>query len=450
MSGSQTGAQEGMNHQPERDDQSASAGVRHVRAWREHLRARKDTELEQSLVRIGLASLVFIYLLHSIGFSREYGGVVYISLTYLLFSISVTLLAIISPSPSTARRLAGTAGDIVAVSYANIVAGEFCALFYGGYLWLSIANGFRYGRRFLYMTTFASCLGFGLVLLFSPFWVAHRVLGLGLLLWLAVLPMYVAVLLKRLEESLARAQEADKAKSRFLSNMSHELRTPLNAIIGYSQLLKEEVRENGGSTQFADLGKIEMAGQHLLGLINGVLDLSKIEAGKMDIVLEEVALKQELDRTIDTLVPAASGNGNRLVLNFDPALTTLRTDPVRLRQILLNLLSNACKFTKNGTITLHVRPDRCDGQGEVVFLVEDDGIGLDASQMEGLFQPFHQGDASTTRRYGGTGLGLALSKRLCELLGGSISVASTSGKGSVFMMRLPMQNGDHVTIDKSL
>jgi len=439
-----------MNDQPEQDDQAVSAGARRIRAWRERLRARQDTELEQSLVRIGLAVAVFVYLLHSIGFSREYGGVFYVSLAYLLFSISVTLLAVISPLPSAARRLAATTGDIVAVSYANIVAGEICAPFYGGYLWLSIANGFRYGRRFLYITTFAACLGFSLVLLFSPFWIAHRVLGLGLLLWLAVLPMYVAVLLKRLEESLARAQEADRAKSRFLANMSHELRTPLNAIIGYSQLLKEEVRENGGAAQFADLGKIEMAGQHLLGLINGVLDLSKIDAGKMDVVLEEVVLKQELDRTIETLGPAARANGNRLVLNLDPTLDTLRTDPVRLRQILLNLLSNACKFTNNGTISLHVRPERRDGQSEMVFLVEDEGIGLDAPQLEGLFRPFYQGDASTTRRYGGTGLGLALSKRLCELLGGSISVASTSGKGSIFMVRLPMQNGDRLMIDTSL
>ena len=428
-----------MNSKPDTDEQKVSRRAGPASAWRARLRARTDSELEQSLVRIGLASAVFIYLMGSVGLSPVYGGIAYVSTAYLLFSFGVTVFAVISPSKSVVRRYAGTAGDIIAVSYANIVAGEICAPFYGGYLWISIANGFRFGRRYLYVTTTMAGVAFGLVLLWSPYWIDHRLLGVGLLLWLALLPMYVGVLLKRLEVSLARAREADKAKTQFLANMSHELRTPLHAIIGYSQLLKDEARENRNTAGLADLDKIETAGQQLLGLINGVLDLSRIEAGKMDVAVEEIALRPELERALQSVQPGATSNGNRLVLEYNTSLETVHTDPVRLRQILLNLLSNACKFTRNGTVMLRVQPEPSDAPRDLVLRVEDDGIGIEESQLVCVFQPFHQADSSTTRRYGGTGLGLALSKGLCKLLGGSISVTSKPGRGSVFTVRLPLQ-----------
>ena len=243
---------------------------------------------------------------------------------------------------------------------------------------------------------------------------------------------------KRMQEELLKAkdaaEEASRAKSAFLANMSHELRTPLNAIIGYSEILEEDTCETGPPENVRDLQRIQAAGKHLLSLINGVLDLSKIEAGKMAVHLETFAVEPLVDEMVTTLRPVAERNHNRLELRMSGALGSMYADITKVRQILFNLLSNACKFTEHGTVTLDVERR----QERLVFKVSDTGIGMTPQQQSNLFQYFAQADSSTARKYGGTGLGLAISRRFTHMMGGEIHVSSATGEGSVFVLDLPV------------
>ena len=241
----------------------------------------------------------------------------------------------------------------------------------------------------------------------------------------------------RAEAAKEAAEEHSRAKSRFLANMSHELRTPLSAVIGYSEMLEEEAEELGQESLLKDLGKIKSNAKHLLGLINDVLDLSKVEAEKMDIYPEDIdiaAFATDAAGTVDALV---AKKGNRLVLDVAADVGHARTDAVKLRQCLFNLLSNAAKFTEAGTITLRVAREHTDGAGWLRFTVEDTGIGMTPEQLGRLFERFTQADETTTRKFGGTGLGLALSRAFAHLLGGDITVTSVEGRGTAFTLRIP-------------
>ncbi len=237
------------------------------------------------------------------------------------------------------------------------------------------------------------------------------------------------------------AEQANRTKSTFLANMSHELRTPLNAIIGYSEMLEEEAQERGLEDLAPDLGKIHAAGKHLLALINDVLDLSKIEAGKMELFLEDFdvrALVQDVEATIRPLVEK---NQNLLEVTCPPDIGTLHADLTRVRQILFNLMSNAAKFTQHGRVALEVFPRQLAGEGWIEFAVADTGIGLTPEQQRRLFQAFSQADPSTSRKYGGTGLGLVISRRFAQIMGGDIQIQSEFGRGSVITVRLPRVSG---------
>jgi CheY-like chemotaxis protein/nitrogen-specific signal transduction histidine kinase len=233
------------------------------------------------------------------------------------------------------------------------------------------------------------------------------------------------------------AAEANHAKSRFLANMSHELRTPMNAILGYSEMLIEDAKAMEQDDFVADLQKIHGAGQHLLGLINDVLDLSKVEAGQTDLYLESFDLSGLLDDVVHTVDALVVKNGNRLELVREPELGSMHADLTKLRQVLFNLVSNAAKFTRDGTVTLRARRERRDAAEWLHFSVSDTGIGIAEDQLELIFEEFAQADASTTREYGGTGLGLAITRRFCEMMGGSVDAESTLGVGTTFHVRLP-------------
>lgn len=233
------------------------------------------------------------------------------------------------------------------------------------------------------------------------------------------------------------AESANKAKSQFLANMSHELRTPLNAILGYSQMLEEEALDSGYEQISPDLHKIQTAGQHLLTLINEILDLSKIEAGRMELYLEEFDLDELLKEIISTAQPLASNNGNQLEVRCSGTLGKIRSDATKLRQILFNLISNAAKFTRNGCISVCASNCKIHERQWLTFKVQDSGIGMTPEQQQRLFQPFSQADCSTTRKYGGTGLGLVITKRFCAMLGGDIDVISEPGQGTTFNVSLP-------------
>ena len=252
-----------------------------------------------------------------------------------------------------------------------------------------------------------------------------------------------------LEVATREAQRANAAKSSFLANMSHELRTPLNAVIGYSEMLQEDAEEEGLETFVPDLKKINSAGKHLLSLINNVLDLSKIEAGKMTLFNEWIDVDQMVEGVVATIQPLIDKSGNRIELDCPSDNGRIFGDLTKIRQILFNLLSNAAKFTKQGLISLKIRKESVGADEEDILLeVSDTGIGMTEEQLESLFTAFTQADSSTTRNFGGTGLGLAITKQFAKLMGGDVSAASTFGKGSTFSLRLPVIYRDSPVVNQ--
>ena len=267
--------------------------------------------------------------------------------------------------------------------------------------------------------------------------------------YLFVMPFVYGVFVKRSNEFKSRidyvkteelkilrlqAQNASKAKSDFLANMSHELRTPLNAIIGYSEMLMEEAEDDGLDTYSDDLNKINSSGEHLLTLINDILDLSKIEAGKMELHIEEFEFEKHLSQIEATAKPLVEKNANEFVIEKPDDLEKLTNDQTKLRQILFNMLSNAAKFTKKGTVTLGITKD----DENVRFAVTDTGIGMNEEQIGKVFEEFTQAESSTSKDYGGTGLGLPISKMMTEMMGGVMEVESKEGKGTTFSITIPM------------
>jgi signal transduction histidine kinase len=243
-------------------------------------------------------------------------------------------------------------------------------------------------------------------------------------------------LFDEIQDKNRQLAEASQHKSQFVSSVSHELRTPLNAIIGLTEMMVTNAARFGTEKALEPLQRVNRAGTHLLGLINQVLDLSKIEAGKLELNPQTVQLVPLIDEVIGTARQLAEQNKNRLAAEVQDNLGTLTVDPMRLRQILLNLLSNACKFTKEGEVALHGR--RVSNGGHWIELsVSDTGIGMTPEQQAKLFEEFSQADAATAQRFGGTGLGLAITRKLARMMGGDVTVTSEPGKGSVFTVRLP-------------
>lgn len=362
----------------------------------------------------------------------------------LALALAIFIAICLWPAPSIARRATGMLADAGAATFCMFLAGEAGVLMIGVYLFITFGNGFRYGRSYLFACQALCIAGFSGVLAYVPYWQSHRTAGWSLMVALIVLPLYVSTLLKRIEEARARAEEANKAKSSFLANMSHEMRTPLNGIVGVADLL-QTTSLNLQQTELMRL--LRHSVMLLRSLVDDVLDISKIEAGRLTIEIADFDLHATLNGLIRLLRPHAQAKGLVLHAMVDPAIDyRLRGDSHHLRQVLLNLLSNAIKFTERGEIALEVTLLGETEEGlRLRFEVRDTGIGISEAVQQRIFERFVQADDSTTRRYGGTGLGTTIAKQLVELMGGVIGLKSQVGVGSTFWFELPLlKTASHV------
>jgi two-component system sensor histidine kinase RpfC len=416
------------------------AGIDRVRA---RLKGRVDTEHEQALIRLAVGVVFFVYLLPEALQEGTEAWALEKSLFlpmvgFMALAAAIFAAIVISPGKSRPRRVFGAVVDSAATSYFLARTGVNGLPLYVVYLWIIVGNGFRYGRFYLLNTLALSVVGFALVLYTSAFWQAHLAAGIGLLLTMIALSVYVLSLVRRLEDAKSHAEAANLAKRRFVSTVSHEMRTPLNAIIGMMELLRDtplNVEQSGM------VKTIDQSSRTMLGLIEDVLDFSKIEAGKLTIARERFDLYALVNGVMQMLRPQAEGKGLSFASTLMPDVPPdVRGDEAHLRQVLINLLANAVKFTARGGVTLHVSRVGTGPQSVTLkFSIRDTGIGIAPEDQRRIFESFTQADQTTTRRFGGTGLGTTIAKQLTELMGGRMGLESAVGLGSTFWFELPLE-----------
>jgi len=430
------------------------------------IRSRLHPELEQASIRFAFGVLVGAFFIFGFDLNHSSSDDSDLSLYgFLAFFFVCSAVLVFSnmlrPQESRARRFFSIALDMGSISYCLYVGGAQAAFVFSLYLWVLVGNGLRFGKGYLWVAMALALLGFSAVVLASNYWRQNISLVVGVYFLIVALPLYFSKLLVRLQdvnhelekrveqrtEELAveknNALASSRAKGLFLANMSHELRTPLNAIIGYSEMLIEDCKTQHKDDLADDLARINSSGQHLLSMIGDILDLSRIEEGKIVLQPQRIQLQYFIDEIVKSLSSMLVKSGNDISVDPIPEALEIESDKTRLRQILLNILGNAIKFTHRGLIHIGMDLSR---SGWVSIHVRDTGIGIDDKHLDSIFESFTQVDQSPSRNYGGSGLGLAICKHFSKLLGGDIKVSSIVNQGSTFSIFLPLK----WTIDNSL
>ncbi|OGA72628.1 MAG: hypothetical protein A3G81_21690 [Betaproteobacteria bacterium RIFCSPLOWO2_12_FULL_65_14] len=404
---------------------------------RARLAARPDTEHEQGILRLVISSLVFLYLLPD-ALTKDDVLPLYVMGIHLVLALTIFLRIAYSTDISPTRRVFAQFADVGAITWYMAVFGESAAPLFLLYIWVTLGSGFRFGPRYLISELAMSVMGFGIAIYVNDFWREHPSLGIGLLLGMFAVDMYVLSLVRRMFDAVARAEAANRAKRRFISMVSHELRTPLNAIIGMADLL----RDTPLSREQADmLQTLRSSSRVMLGLVEDVLDFSKIEAGKVTLEKTEFDLHALVNSTCRIVAAQAAAKAVEFVVSIMPEVPpAVRGDPHHLRQVLINLAGNAVKFTEKGSVTVHVSVQaETDAMVRLKFSIRDTGIGISPEAQARIFDSFTQADDSTTRRFGGTGLGTTIAKQLVGLMGGRIGVESAIGLGSTFWVEIDLE-----------
>jgi two-component system sensor histidine kinase RpfC len=407
-----------------------------------------DSEPEQAKIRLAIGLLVIVYIFLPWGADESFSKIIFslngfivslasfMSIFFSSSSLAIFIAIALNPVASPIRRVLGTVVDMISLSFLMFHSGDGSVPLFFIYLWVILGNGFRYGVPYLYISQGISVAGFFIVVLWGEYWQANRSFGISLFLMLCLLPLYASFLLKKLHAAIDMAKQANEAKSRFLANMSHELRTPLNGVIGMGELLRE-TKLNYEQQEL--VGSMHSSANTLLELIENILDISKIEAGKISIESKDFDLHSVVNTVIYMLAPMGESKGLTVSCNFDPETPfALKGDQQHIRQILINLVNNGVKFTEKGSVILSVNlAGGTESKPRIRFEIADTGIGISDDDISKIFDNFTQADASTSRSFGGTGLGTTISEELVELMGGTIGVESTENQGSMFWFEIP-------------
>jgi two-component system, sensor histidine kinase RpfC len=413
------------------------AAKRDLFGLRARLAARPDTEHEQGVLRLIIGALLIAYLLPgSSGHEREM--ILWIGTAQFVLGVAIFLRIAFTAHISPARRVFAQLADVGTITAYMALCGEAAAPLFLIYIWVTLGSGFRFGARYLVSELVMSVAGFAVAIYVNDWWRQHTALGVGLLVGMLAVSMYVLSLVRRMFDALARAEAANQAKRRFISMVSHELRTPLNAIIGMSDLL----RDTALNREQADmLQTLRGSSRVMLGLVEDVLDFSKIEAGKVVLERTDFDLHALVNSTCRIVAAQAASKGVEFVVSIMPEVQpAVRGDPHHLRQVLINLAGNAVKFTEAGSVTVHVSmQSESEVRTRLKFSIRDTGIGITPEAQAKIFESFAQADESTTRRFGGTGLGTTIAKQLVELMSGKLGLESAVGLGSTFWFEIELE-----------